>query len=267
MREMTDLSSQIRYSADVMLGAALDMAAELMECGAEIQRTEDTVERICRAYGASRVDVYVTTSLIVATVGMPDGYHKTQTRRIYYSQSNLSRIEELNSLSRKICENIPEPVEFEKMLRQSKKTENPRRKIITRYVGSLLLAAGFTVFFEGSAMDALAAAVVGLCIPTLNLFKYKHTNAMAHTVMCSLVAGVLSVLAIAVGFGDHADKVMIGTIMLLIPGVDIGNSLRDLFFGDIVSGSMRLIKALLTATAIAVGYSIAILLGGLLNVI
>ena len=74
-------------------------------------------------------------------------------------------------------------------------------------------------------------------------------------------------LAIAVGFGDHADKVMIGTIMLLIPGVDIGNSLRDLFFGDIVSGSMRLIKALLTATAIAVGYSIAILLGGLLNVI
>ena len=232
---MTDLSSQIRYSADVMLGAALDMAAELMECGAEIQRTEDTVERICRAYGASRVDVYVTTSLIVATVGMPDGYHKTQTRRIYYSQSNLSRIEELNSLSREICENIP--------------------------------AAGFTVFFEGSAMDALAAAVVGLCIPTLNLFKYKHTNAMAHTVMCSLVAGVLSVLAIAVGFGDHADKVMIGTIMLLIPGVDIGNSLRDLFFGDIVSGSMRLIKALLTATAIAVGYSIAILLGGLLNVI
>lgn len=264
---MTDLSSGIRYSADVMLGAALDMAAELMESGAEIQRTEDTVERICRAYGASQVDVYATTSLIIATVSMPDGYHKTQARRIYSSQSNLQRIEELNALSRQICENVPEPLEFERMLKNSRKKESHLRKILERYIGSMLLAGGFTIFFAGSPLDALAAAVVGLSIATLNMFKRKNSNAVAHTVLCSLVAGVLSVLAIAIGFGTHADKVMIGTIMLVIPGVDIGNSLRDLLFGDIVSGSMRLIRALLMAAAIAVGYSIAIIMGGWLNVL
>ncbi len=264
---MIDLSSGIRYSADIMLGAALDIAAELMECGAEIQRTEDTVERICRAYGASRVDVYATTSLITATVGMPDGYHKTQIRRIYMTQSDLQRIEELNALSRQICENVPEPAEFERMLRASKKNEPPARQILKRFIGSLLLVGGFTVFFGGNALDALSAAIVGLCIPALNLIKRKSTNAVAHTVLCSLAAGVLSVLAISIGLGNHADKVMIGTIMLLIPGADIGNSLRDLLFGDIVSGSMRLIKALLTAAAIAVGYSIAIIFGGWLNVL
>ncbi len=262
--EKNEISSSIRYSCDVMLGCALDIGEELIECGGEIQRTEDTVERICRAYGAVVIDVFVTTSLITATIGMPDGYHKTQTRRIYSTQSNFRRIEELNALSRRICATVPDPSELARIYKESKK--KVKNRYVERYIGAFLMVAAFTVFFGGNLLDALAASLISLAVTTLIFFGPKWTNALAHTVICSFAGGFLSVLSVFIGLGVNADKIMIGTIMLLIPGVDIGNSLRDLLCGDIVSGSIRLIKALLTAAAIAVGYSVAIMIGGAVNV-
>ena len=262
---MNDYSSEIRLSADIMLGAALDIATELLACGAEIQRTEDTVNRICKAYGAKRVDVFVITSLLIATVRMPDGYHKTQTRRIYGTQNDFGRIEELNALSRNICENIPDPHELEETVRETLGTKH--QSIAKRSAGAVVMAAALTIFFGGTALDSLAAAIISMFMVMLIIFKPKWSNDIAHTVMCSLTGGLLSVAAIAIGLGNNADKVMIGTIMLLVPGIDLGNSLRDLLCGDIASGAMRLIKVALYAIAIAVGYSIAILIGGALNVL
>lgn len=262
---MNDLSSEIRLSADVMLGAALDIASELLECGAEIQRIEDTVNRICTAYGAVKVDVFAITSLITATVSMPDGYHKTQTRRVYTTHTDFRRIEELNALSRSICESIPEPYELEKLVKKHR-TEG-RKNYVTRYVGACVMVAAFTVFFGGGAFDALAASAVSLIMMTMIVFKPRWANDIAHTVLCSLAGGLLCLGLYAAGLGANADAIMIGTIMLLVPGADVGNSMRDLLCGDIASGSMRLIRTLLSSTAIAVGYSIAILLGNALRLL
>ena len=57
---------------------------------------------------------------------------------------------------------------------------------------------------------------------------------------------------------------MIGNIVLLIPGMALANSIRDLLCGDIVAGLLRLVESLLVALAIAAGYSLPLfLLGGL----
>ena len=62
----------------------------------------------------------------------------------------------------------------------------------------------------------------------------------------------------------HADKVLIGIIMLLIPGIMLTNSIRDILLGDIISGSLRLVEAILMAATLALGMMAAIwLMGGL----
>jgi uncharacterized membrane protein YjjP (DUF1212 family) len=91
---------------------------------------------------------------------------------------------------------------------------------------------------------------------------------MASTVICSFVGGILSVvvsyLAARIGLVGNVDMVMIGTIMLLIPGVSFGYAMRDLMFGDTISGALKTIQAVLLAAMIALGYSLAILcVGGL----
>lgn len=62
----------------------------------------------------------------------------------------------------------------------------------------------------------------------------------------------------------HADKVLIGIIMLLIPGIMLTNSIRDILLGDIISGSLRLVEAILMAATLALGIMAAIwLMGGI----
>ncbi len=62
----------------------------------------------------------------------------------------------------------------------------------------------------------------------------------------------------------HADKVLIGIIMLLIPGIMLTNSIRDILLGDIIPGSLRLVEAILMAATLALGMMAAIwLMGGI----
>ena len=79
--------------------------------------------------------------------------------------------------------------------------------------------------------------------------------------------GALSALSIVkLGLGNNIDMVMIGTIMLLIPGLAFGNAVRDLLFGDTVSGIIQFTQAILTAVMVAFGFIIAILaFGGVFN--
>ena len=60
----------------------------------------------------------------------------------------------------------------------------------------------------------------------------------------------------------YVDKVIIGNIMSLVPGIGLTNALRDLFTGDSIAGLLRSIEAVLTALAIAAGYFLVTVLGG-----
>jgi uncharacterized membrane protein YjjP (DUF1212 family) len=83
---------------------------------------------------------------------------------------------------------------------------------------------------------------------------------MVKSLISSFAAGILSVLCVKVGFGHHVDKIIIGTIMLEIPGLSFGNALRDLLCGDTLAGTMRLIQAILQTLMIALGYMAALTL-------
>jgi uncharacterized membrane protein YjjP (DUF1212 family) len=77
---------------------------------------------------------------------------------------------------------------------------------------------------------------------------------------------ILSILVFYTGLPVMQDKIVIGSIMPLVPGIAFTTSIRDFYNGDFLSGTIHLIDALLTALCIAVGVCISIyicqLLGG-----
>ena len=90
---------------DQILHGLLDMGQMLLLCGAEINRVEDTMTRLGRAYGAKKIDIFAITSDIVLTILFEDGVELTQTRRINKASSfDFVKLERLNALSRRICE-------------------------------------------------------------------------------------------------------------------------------------------------------------------
>ena len=87
---------------DQILHGLLDMGQMLLLCGAEINRVEDTMTRLGRAYGAKKVDIFAITSDIVLTILFEDGVELTQTRRINKASSfDFVKLERLNALSRR----------------------------------------------------------------------------------------------------------------------------------------------------------------------
>ena len=52
------------------------------------------------------------------------------------------------------------------------------------------------------------------------------------------------------------DKIIIGGLIILVPGMPFTTSIRDFFNGDYLSGTIRLIDALLVAVCMAIGVGI-----------
>lgn len=85
------------------LSSIMDIGELLLKYGAEVSRVEDTMGRLCKAYGFVRADVFTITSSIIATVTLPDERSITQTRRIKERVTDLGKVARVNALSRKIC--------------------------------------------------------------------------------------------------------------------------------------------------------------------
>lgn len=74
--------------------------------------------------------------------------------------------------------------------------------------------------------------------------------------LASLIIGVISMLFVKIGIGEQLDKIIIGSVMPLVPGLLITNAVRDLMAGHLVSGLSKGAEAFLTAFAIGAGVAV-----------
>lgn len=244
--------------ADNLARIALDIGEGLLKSGAEIHRVEDAIDHICKAYGAAHIEVFSIQSLIVVAVRMPDGSYASQSRRITNISNHLCCLEYYNRLSRDICRDTPDFDEVDKRIFEVKKKRNYR--FIFSIIGHACAAGAFAVFFGGSLRDGLAGALIGIVMSLLDRIEAKFFTSVTKTLLIAFTAGMLSYLSVAVHIGEHTGMIAIGTIMILIPGLSLGNSMRDLLTGDTLAGILRAVQSCIIAVIIAIGYSISILL-------
>jgi len=237
-----------------VLAGILDIGEIMLVSGAEVNRVEDTVQRMARAFGCDRVDVFTITSSIVVTAHR-DGEIYTQTRRIREYRNDIARIEACNALSRKVCK---EPLEEAEFLAECDRLRNapgcPRYITCLSYI---MVAASFAVFFGGNLWDALAAALSSvLLFGADQLLSRIRLQRIVTTIICSATVALSAVALTKLGIGSSVDMICIGNVMLLIPGISFTTSLRDMISGDTISGLLGLCEALLRAVAIALGFAL-----------
>ena len=119
-------------------------------------------------------------------------------------------------------------------------------------------------FVEGE-WDGLLAGVIAVLVFWMERRLAPFCmNGVEFQFIASFCCGISTLLFCRIGPQLHADKILIGIIMLLIPGIMLTNSIRDILLGDIISGSLRLVEAILMAAVLALGMMAAIwLMGGI----
>ena len=239
----------------------LNLGEIMLKSGGEVYRVEDTITRLAKAYGANNTHVFCIPSNIVLTITINDT-EITHSRRVMSVETNLELLDRMNDLARTICRETPDAAEFARLIKEKSNIYhyNHLQKIATYAIVSF----SFAVFFGGSWMDACASAVTGVAIYFAGLLARRiGGNIVFQDIFCAGFSALLAVIFTRLGFGHDADKIIIGNVMLLIPGVELVNGMRDFITGDIQAGIMHIAEALFLAIAIAVGAAgVLTLMGG-----
>lgn len=237
------------------LELALDIGVSMMQAGAEINRIEESVSRICKAFGATKVEVFAVRYLIVATVS-GNGYSGiTETRSAWKYERNLSKLTALNDLSRNICNGI---IDYEQIREKFNDIENIKDwNLIQMMIIYALISSSFTIFFGGDAVDMLVSGFIGLLVaPVDRLLNLIQINSFVRVGCCSFVCGLLAAIAYKAGINISTDMIGIGNIMIFIPGVLFTIAIQEILCNNMLSGVSKIVESIILSLVIATGFAV-----------
>ncbi len=250
----------MRYLQKVLRLTA-GVGEELLGCGAEIARVEETMRRIAKHYGATRQQVFIISNGVFVNLEMGDEKRETSLQPVMSSSTDLHKLCELNNLSRKIEQTDLDLdaaiAEFEGIKQGSKYCK--WLHVLCSGVG----AAAFCYFLGGSVMDCMAAFLMGLLVWGLfvALEGFNLSKVILYIIASFLAAGGC-VLMLKAGMIENLDKAVVGAIIPLLPSVSFVNGVRDLVDQNYISGGIRLVDAILLFTCITTGVFLALQMGG-----
>ena len=241
----------------LLLDLVVDLGYRLAVCGAETYRVEESATRILAAYGL-RSEVFALPNCLTVSIETDAREPLTKMRRIGPPENDLDSVERYSGLSRRLCAETPDPIIGRQWL---KETDRSRICYSNRmqYVGHFLGAAGYTAFFGGTLVDCICGGICGLVICASNLFQTQFlVNRFFRTIISAFLMALPAYLMARVHLVTYVDSVIIGSLMILVPGLLFTNAMRDIIFGDTNSGINRVVQVLLIAVSIALGTGTAL---------
>ena len=248
----------------------------LLKNGGEIFRVQQTMQLIAKAYEIEGFEVYVLANgLFVSmqenghTVTRPVGGQESgtlqgqesllsQVRYVPLSSVHLGRVAAVNNLSREI---VAHKYTVEQAFQKIEQIDKiPFTSNAIQILMSGLGAGSFCFLFGGSLTDSVASFISGLALWVFVLFlTARGVNKIVLNILASALVTTLGGLFFhLLSFGDNMDMIIIGSIIPLLPGVPLTNSIRDFLNCDYLSGTIRMIDAVLVACCIALGVGIVL---------
>ena len=237
---------------NTLLDLATDLGYELAMSGAETFRVEESISRILASYGLEAEVFAIPNYLIVSTI-LEDGTPITRMRRIGHHGNDLDSVEKFSGLSRALCNRKPEPKTGMQWLEEVR-----RRRLhyspMVQYVGYFLGASAFACFFGGNFVDSIFAGLSGMLVGLVDNFTASmKANPFFRTIASCYLMSLFAYTAGAAGLTPNPNAVIIGALMILVPGLLFTNAMRDIIYGDTNSGINRIVQVFLIAVALALG--------------
>ena len=242
-----------------ILNLALYAGEIMLRSGGETYRVEETMLRLCGACGIPRVETFVTPTGIFLSIDDEGNDNATFTfqKRIRSREIDLSKVSRVNDFSRAFS---PEKMSMTEGMALLKQIDGPPRyPLWMRSLMAGVAAASFTGMSGGQSNDMLCSLGIGVFIYSLLSFHDRlQENTFIKTLLAAAVGSFLALLCGYFRLCTSIDTLIIGAIMILLPGVAITNAIRDSLSADLLSGMVRAFEALITAVSIAVGVGLAI---------
>ncbi len=230
----------------------LEVGATLMSSGASTNRTRVTLERMARGLGYG-IELLITHRALMLTIIEKDQQHFfSRLKRTSPHGVNFRVVSGISHLSWNVLEQNWTVVMIAEELQRLKALPHYPRLVVLALVG--LAGSGFCQIFGGGYLDmmvAFTATVAGLFIRQESI-KVKF-NPYICVFFAAFTASFIAGMAEHFQIGAEPEKAFATSVLFLVPGVPLINSVTDLMEGNIQNGLTRAINGLLIAFSIAMG--------------
>lgn len=226
----------------------------LLKSGAEIYRVEETINSICNSYGV-KGDCFALPTGIFMSVSDYSEETISLILRVKKREINFSKIEMVNELSRQL---LKKALSLSEIMERLNKIEDVKLYPFTlRLFASGLAASVFCLMFGGTALEGFFSFVAGILIFLVakgisKLTKFQFLEFFAS----GLVAGGVCLILSHIYIDINVYSIIIGSIMMQLPGVSITNAIRDALYGDTMSSLARFLESVLWVTALGAGVAV-----------
>lgn len=229
----------------------------MLSNGGEVYRVEDTINRICNSYDNIReVDSYVINTGVFLTLEYK-GEIFTYFKRGDRVSINLAKIKLVNDFSRRFVNEQISLNEGIDILREINKSTGYSNYL--KIFGASFASAFFSLMFGGDIRDFFSSFIASLtALIILNYFSKFKLPFFIETFVGAFFTSLFATYTVKLGLGTNLDTIIIASIMFLVPGVAITNSIRDTMAGDFLTGQSKGIEAIISAFAIASGVGIVL---------
>lgn len=230
----------------------LEIGALLMSSGASTNRTRITMGRIAKGLGYG-IELLITQRALMLTIIEKDQQHFfSRMKRISPHGVNFRILSGISHLSWNVMEQNWTVSQISEELQRLKSLPHYPRPIILTAVG--LAGAGFCNIFGGGYIEmtvAFVATVIGLFIRQEAI--KKKFNPYLCVFFASFTASMIAGIAEFYHIGLQPDKAFATSVLFLVPGIPLINSVTDLVDGNIQNGIVRAVNGLMIAFSIALG--------------
>ena len=248
---------------NTLLDLSVELGYRLAMSGAETFRVEESIYRVLLSYGI-QAEVFAIPNCLHVSIETAEGQPMTRMKRIGHHGNDLDAVEKYNSVSRRICSEKPEPHIAAQWVKDTAATLK-QYNLPFSLGGNFMIGSGFAVLFGGSLRDCICAGLCGLVVGLVNKFMERmRVNPFFSIIAAAFIMSIITYATGGLGLIDNVDISIIGTLMILVPGLLFTNAMRDIIYGDTNSGTNRIVQVFLIAAAIALGTGIALKLSNTL---
>jgi len=245
---MKDSAANAQSAGNILL----EIGALLMSSGASTHRTRITMKRIANSLGYG-IELLITQRALMLTIIETDQqYFFSRMKRISPLHPNFRMVSGISHLSWNVKDQNWGVKQIKAELKRLKALPPYPRWILLATVGAA--GAGFCNLFGGDAINmgvSFIATVIGLFVRQEAV--RKKFNPYLAVFFAAFVASFIAGLSEYFGIGRDPEKAVATSVLFLVPGIPLINSVTDMIDGNIQNGVVRAINGLMIAFAIALG--------------
>lgn len=244
-----------------VLDFCVELSRRMIASGASLERIQSALEHICRSYELSEVSIFLLNTHIMISARDKSGYYASRQSAIRKIGIHLEQLNLLNDLCYRIAQQTPSTDKLMELLENASETHSYSDLFVL--LAKICSMSSLCMLFGGDLRDVFSVALLTVLLHYLMIIiaipriDRIITNAIDMWIVTAAVFLLMKARVV-----NNVPVVLVTISILVIPGISMVNSMRNLLCGNELNGLLQSVRTTVETLALTMGIYIAIQMFG-----